>query len=207
MKAPVRIRKLETEEYNALKKWAASRRMAAGRVKRAQIILLSNQGYIASEIAQSLDLNEKTVRVWISRFNRAGLAGLEEKVRNGRPPVYSTEEVSTVLALAQTPPRSLGLPFHFWTLDRLVTYLNEEKHIGIKRSRLSEIFQHEGLRWKHEEGWIGERVDPDFAKKRGPLSGSILTHPPTVSFHSVVVCVDEMEPKAPTRSPSPRWHP
>jgi transposase len=181
MKAPVRIRKLEVEEYNALKKWAASRRMAAGRVKRAQIILLSNQGYIASEIAQSLDLNEKTVRVWISRFNRAGLAGLEEKVRNGRPPVYSTEEVSTVLALAQTLPQSLDLPFHFWTLDRLVAYLNEKKHIGIKRSRLSEIFLREGLRWKHEEGWIGERVDPDFAQKRGPSSDSMSPLQPTVS--------------------------
>jgi len=43
MKPPLRIRKLETEEYHALKKWAASRTMAAGRVKRAQIILLSNR--------------------------------------------------------------------------------------------------------------------------------------------------------------------
>ena len=182
MKPPVRIRKLEDEEYCALKKWAASRRMAAGRVKRAQIILLSNQGYIASEIAQSLDMCEKTVRLWISRFNRAGLGGLEEKSRAGRPPVYSTDQVATVLQLAQTSPQSLDLPFHFWTLDRLVIYLNEEKGIGIKRSRLSEIFLHEGLRWKHEEGWIGERVDPDFAQKRGPSSGSTSTHPRTVSL-------------------------
>jgi transposase len=179
MKPPVRIRKLEAEEYHTLKKWSASRTLAAGRVKRAQIILLSNQGYIASEIAQALALCEKTVRQWIGRFNRAGLAGLEEKARVGRPPVYSTDEVATVLQLAQTPPQSLGLPFHFWTLDRLVAYLNEEKHIGIKRSRLSEIFQHEGLRWKQEEGWMGERVDPDFAQKRGPLNGSTSNHRPT----------------------------
>lgn len=39
--------------------------MASGRVKRAQIILLSNQDYIVQEIAQTLDLNEKTVRIWI----------------------------------------------------------------------------------------------------------------------------------------------
>ena len=110
------------------------------------------------------------------------MAGLEEKSRIGRPPVYSTDEVSTVLQLAQTAPQSLGLPFHFWTLDRLVAYLSEVKGIGLKRSRLSEIFQHEGLRWKHEEGWIGERVDPDFAQKRGPSSGSTSTHPRIVSL-------------------------
>lgn len=178
MKPPVRIRKLEEEEYRALKKWATSRTMAAGRVKRAQIILQSNQGYIAQEIAQTLDLNEKTVRIWISRFNRAGIAGLEEKSRVGRPPVYSTDQVATVLQLAQTPPRTLGLPFHFWTLDRLVAYLNEEKGIGLKRSRLSEIFRYEGLSWKQEEGWMGERVDPDFAQKRGSSNGSISIHQP-----------------------------
>jgi transposase len=176
MKPPVRIRKLEAEEYHALKKWAASRTMAAGRVKRAQIILLSNQGYIAQEIAGMLDLNEKTVRIWISRFNRAGMAGLEERSRAGRPPVYSTDEVATVLQLAQTAPQSLGLPFHFWTLDRLVAYLSKEKGIGLKRSRLSEIFQHEGLRWKQEEGWMGERVDPDFAQKRGLSNASTSNH-------------------------------
>lgn len=182
MKPPLRIRKLEAEEYQALKKWAASRTMAAGRVKRAEIILLSNQGYIAAEIAQKLDLNEKTVRLWISRFNRAGVAGLEEKSRAGRPPVYSTDDVATVLQLAQTAPQSLGLPFHFWTLDRMVAYLSQEKGIGIKRSRLSEIFRHEGLRWKQEEGWMGERVDPDFAQKRGSSSVSTSSLRPAVSL-------------------------
>lgn len=109
------------------------------------------------------------------------MAGLEEKSRIGRPPVYSTDEVATVLQLAQTASQSLPLPFHFWTLDRLVAYLSEEKSIGLKHSRLSEIFQHEGLRWKQEEGWsyrlvMGERVDPDFAQKRGSSNDSISKH-------------------------------
>lgn len=39
-------------------------------------------------------------------------------------------------------------------LNHLVAYLSQEKGIGLKRSRLSEIFRHEGLRWKHEKGWL-----------------------------------------------------
>ena len=35
----------------------------------------------------------------------------------------------------------------------------------MRRSRISEIFIHEGLKWRHDETWFGERVDPDFAKK------------------------------------------
>src|SRR4051794_10911549 len=35
----------------------------------------------------------------------------------------------------------------------------------MRRSRISEIFIREGLKWRHDETWFGERVDPDFAKK------------------------------------------
>ena len=61
----------------------------------------------------------------------------------------------------------MGRPFASWTLDRLVVYLTEVKGVPMKRSRMSEIFRHEGLRWRQHEGWFGERVDPAFAEKRG----------------------------------------
>ena len=37
----------------------------------------------------------------------------------------------------------------------------------MKRSRLDEVLLTEGLRWRKQETWFGERVDPDFAAKRG----------------------------------------
>src|SRR6266851_3249903 len=30
----------------------------------------------------------------------------------------------------------------------------------------------EGLRWRKQEGWFGERIDPEFAEKRGPSNSS-----------------------------------
>ena len=165
MRAPVRIRALTQEEYSQLKRMERSRKLAAGRVKRAQIILLSNQGYLAHEIAEKLSVHEKTARRWVGRFNKLGMSGLEEGPRNGRPPIYSTKDVSVVIQTALTPPDELGLPFGSWTLDRLVAYLTEEKGVAMKRSRISEIFRHEGLRWRHQEGWEGSRVDPEFAPK------------------------------------------
>lgn len=94
-----------------------------------------------------------------------------------------------------TSPAQLDQPFHFWMLDRLVVYLTQIKGIPIKRSRLSEIFRQEGLRWRHQEDWFGERVDPDFAEKRGHRNP--LHCPPPAN--SVVVCIDEMGPLS-TRS-------
>ena len=177
MRPPVRTRALSPEEYRALTRMARSRTLCRGPVKRAQLVLRSNQGYLAQEVAAHLGLHERTVRRWVGRFNRLGLAGLEEGARSGRPVVYSPQDVGVVLETALTPPEALGLPFASWTLDRLVAYLSETKGIPIKRSRLSEIFRHEGLRWRQHEGWFGERVDPAFAEKRGPSSSSIPIHP------------------------------
>ena len=67
--------------------------------------------------------------------------------------------------------KQLGLPFAGWTLDRLVAYLTDHG-IAMRRSRISEIFIREGLKWRHDETWFGERVDPDFAKKRGSSNSS-----------------------------------
>ena len=47
--------------------------------------------------------------------------------------------------------------------------------IGMKRSRIGEILLDEGLRWRKQETWFGERVDPEFAEKRGPLRRCIPT--------------------------------
>jgi transposase len=75
-----------------------------------------------------------------------------------------------------TNPQQLNQPFACWTLDRLAAYLNEEKKIPIKRSRIDDLLIAEGLRWRTQETWFGERVDPEFAKKRGVLRRS--TPPP-----------------------------
>lgn len=81
-----------------------------------------------------------------------------------------------MVATALTKPEDLALPFGHWTLDRLEVYLHEEKGIAIKRSRINEILQAEGLRWRKDEHWFGERVDPEFAKKRGSSPRSTQSH-------------------------------
>ena len=112
------------------------------------------------------------MRLWITRFNALGLEGLRDRRRDGRPPTYTPDQVGTLLTASLTDPRTLGLPFASWTLDRLAAYLHEECGITMKRSRIGELLQAEGLRWRTQETWFGERPDPAFAEKRGPSSPS-----------------------------------
>jgi transposase len=178
MRTPVRVRELTAQEIEAVKRLAHSRTEPARRVERAKIVWLSHEGKLVPIIAAELHLEAKTVRAWLKRFNSQGLPGLEDAARAGRPATYTPDEVGEVVAAAVTNPKSLGLPFASWTLDRLEAYLNETKGIAIKRTRIDDILINEGLRWRKQETWFGERVDPEFAEKRGSSRSSTRSRRP-----------------------------
>lgn len=164
--ARVCLRDVTAGEHAAVTKLAHSRSALAQMVQRAQILWRASRGEAASAIAARLGLDGETVRKRIRRFNTEGLNALKDRPRSGRPPTYTPEQTASVIATALTKPQTLGLPFAAWTLDRLATYLHEEKGIAMQRSRIDEILVHEGLRWRKHETWFGERVDPAFAEKR-----------------------------------------
>ena len=168
----LRLRELTEDERKTIERLVHARSTPVGKLKRAQIIWLASQGQHAPEIAQQLGVGADMVRLRLKRFNEQGLEGLQEAQRSGRPTTYTPEEVSTVIQTALSKPQEVGEDYAMWTLDRLVEYLQRVKGIPMKRSRISEIFIAEGLSWRHDETWFGERVDPDFAQKRGPSKRS-----------------------------------
>jgi transposase len=172
---PVRLRDLTPEEHSALEALARSRTAPARRVERARVVWRAGRGETPPAIAAALGLDAETVRRRIRRFNAEGLGALDDHHRSGRPATYPPDEVAAVIATALAAPRTLGLPFASWTLDRLAAYLLEERGIAMRRSRIDEILLKEGLRWRRHETWFGERVDPEFAEKRG---GSGRSTPP-----------------------------
>src|SRR3954471_12642367 len=172
----LRVRALSEEEGHRLARMTRSQKLGAGLVRRAQIIQHAVDGLSAPGIAAKMGLCGATVRFWLKRFNERGLSGLAEEMRSGRPPTYTAEERSAVIAAALSRPAELGLPFASWTLDRLVAYLGK-KGIGMKRSRVSEVLLAEGLKWRQEETWFGARVDPEFERKRGRSSASTPPRP------------------------------
>jgi len=176
----IRLRELTDDEVIAVRQLAHARAASARRVERAQIVWLSSQGNSAPAVAEEVDVSEKMVRLWLGRFNRAGVAGLADAPRSGRPKTYTPAEVGELIAAVLTKPAEFGLPFANWTLDRLVAYLRDQRGIAIKRSRVNEILLAEGVRWRTQETWFGERVDPAFVEKRGPSSSSIPRLPQAV---------------------------
>jgi transposase len=164
----LQVRELKEEERAQIKRLSQSRTASARSVERARIVQLASEGERVPAIAARLEIGQGVARLWLKRFNAEGVAGLEDRPRAGRPATYTAEQIGEVIATALTHPQDLGQPFGAWTFVRLACYLNEERGIAIQHSRIHELLHAEGLRWRQQESWFGARVDPDFARKRGP---------------------------------------
>src|SRR3954464_2189401 len=125
MKTKIQLRELTDPERQELQQLAAPGTAEARLVERARIVLAAAERRGPSAIARDLGVSRPTVYTWIKRFNAQGVAALPDQPRSGRPATYPPERVAEVLAASMTDPRSLGLPFACWTLDRLRAYLNE----------------------------------------------------------------------------------
>jgi transposase len=168
MPKKLQLRTVTDDEYKELQRVSRSRTEAARRVERAKIILALASKERVAEIAQRHQRSLPMIYHVLHRFNQVGFGALEDEPKSGRPPTYDEEQRGQLIATARTHPQQLGLSFGHWTLDRLVRYAHEQLGITISRSQLGLILQQEGLRWYQEKTYFTERVDPQFAEKRGP---------------------------------------
>ena len=88
-------------------------------------------GQDAGAIARWSGRTERTVCRWVGRYARAGVAGLADAPRAGRPPHADAAYLEQLERLVETEPPTLGLPFDVWTSARLSVYLAETTHVRI----------------------------------------------------------------------------
>ena len=85
--SPYRI-DLSDEERAALDSKARSYTSPYWQVTRARMVLLAAEGLRNDEIAARLDCGRDVVSQWRKRFFEQRLAGLEDRPRRGRPPIF-----------------------------------------------------------------------------------------------------------------------
>lgn len=98
---------------------------------RAQMVLLSAAGRKVGEIAEIVRESEATVLRWLKRYVAEGVEGLYDAPRSGRDPTVTDEYREQLIAAVRRRPRSFGLPFSVWTLQRLVDYMAEETGLRV----------------------------------------------------------------------------
>jgi transposase len=90
-------------------------------VIRARIVLAAADGATNNEIAAEVGVHVDTVRKWRRRFVAAGLPGLDDLPRSGRPREFTPVQVAEVKALACTLPAETGQSLSRWSGADLAT--------------------------------------------------------------------------------------
>lgn len=161
----------ELKEWEARKLQHTLRRSKSHTaIVRSQIVLASAQGFRVPAIAKLLQLCEKTVRETITAFNERGVAVIQRRFSPGRPPKFSNDVKWTIIEIATSRPRDLGLPFSRWSLSKLRGYLIAHGAVeDISLSWLRRILQDADLSYQKTRTWK-ESSDPKFQSKKNESS-------------------------------------
>jgi len=172
-------------------------------VARAQVVLAAAAGLGSDEVAERLGVSVDMVSTWRGRFSVAGMAGLCDRPRSGRPPRLTPQERIEIVALAcEPPPAEHGLAG--WTLDRLQEAVTRRGIAQISRSHLGTLLARADLRPHKHRMWL-HSPDPAFREKVAAIVEMYVSPPAGVT----VLCVDEktgmqaVERKHPDRLPAP----
>ena len=136
---------------------------------RAQMVLLSSEKVLkAEEIAQIVRESDITVLRWLKRYLAEGIEGLKDAPRPGRSTVVTEEYRKRLLEVVRRRPRSLGLEYSMWTLQRLSDYLAEETGIRISAETVRRELAKEGIVFSRPQHTISS-PDPDYQVKKRRL--------------------------------------
>jgi transposase len=136
---------------------------------RAQMVLLAaEQGFKVPQIAAVVRESEATVLRWLKRYLAEGLEGLHDAPRPGRPSELTEAYRAALLAAVRRRPRSLGLPFSLWTLQRLVDYLAEQTGIRVSDETVRRALKQAGIVLSRPQHRISS-PDPEYAVKKRRL--------------------------------------
>jgi transposase len=188
------------EDEVTLRTWAAARKGERRRWQRAQVILLSAAGETVAAISATTGLGPQAVSTWRRRYLQAGLDGLLDRPRSGRPPEIAPAERLAVVALATAKPPAGASR---WSIRRLA------QESGIGATTVHRILSEGRLKPHKTEYWCGRSPDPEFEAKQAAILGLYLDPP----MGALVLCVDEKsqiqaleatQPELPMRAGSPR---
>jgi transposase len=133
---------------------------------RAQLILLAaEQGLKVPQIAAIVRESEATGLRWRKRYLAEGLEGLHDAPRPGRPSEMTEAYRAALLAAVRRRPRSLGLPFSLWTLQRLVDYLAEHTSIRVSDETVRRALKQRGIVLRRPQHQLSS-PDPDYHVKK-----------------------------------------
>jgi transposase len=156
---------------------AASRRMKAGEVRRAKVILRLAAGQSYRTIMKQEGCGQDFVARWKERFVKERLAGLYARHRGKIVSEKIIGQEARILnATKQAPPDGST----DWSTRKLAG------HLGVSHSRVARVWARAGIQPHRLRRYMAS-TDPEFEEKAADVIGLYLKPP----LNAAVFCVDE----------------
>jgi transposase len=169
---------IKESDRQELERWVSAHRTPQQVAQRCRIILAAAKGRQDKDIAQSMEINPKTVALWRQRFFKEGPDCLwEVAAGRGRKPQFSADKVEKIIH-ATLQSRPVGATH--WSCRTMA----EEQ--GVSKATISRIWQSHGLKPHRTKAFKLSR-DPKFLEKLTDVVGLYLNPPDK----ALVLCVDE----------------
>ncbi len=167
---------LRDGDRDRLSSFTRSSTVRAGLAQRARIVLLAAEGVSNTEIAARVGVSRPTVIDWRARYERSGVAGLDDQPRSGRPRTIDHEAI--IAATLTPPPKRLGVTH--WSSRLLAAKLK------IGNATVARAWRDYGVQpWR--SATFKFSTDPELVAKVTDVVGLYLAPPQ----NAVVLCVDE----------------
>ena len=176
MSRPSTAVSLEKSQQSALIEVVRADSTSQALAFRARLILACAAGGDDTAVAKAERTTRQTVGLWRKRFLSAGIAGLNDAPRPGRPATLTTHKINTVLTgVVQPPPGRTR-----WSIRSMA------RHAGVSKSRVQTLWTRNDLK-PHLTRTFKLSNDPQFEPKFWDVIGLYL-HPPQ---KALVLCCDE----------------
>jgi len=113
--------------------------------RRLQAVRLRERGWRRFDVADALDVTERSVSRWTSVARVHGPQGLRSASIPGRPPMLSLEQRQLVPELLWHGAEAYGFRGWVWTCGRIAKVIQEEFGVAYSKAQVSRLLQQ--LQW------------------------------------------------------------
>jgi transposase len=162
---PIRLPPQSPKQIEALEEVYRMTKDVRLKARSQMMLLAAEKQMVAAEIAAIVREDEQTVRRWMKRYMAEGIEGLKDAPRPGATPKVTAQYEAELLRVVRLRPRSMGLEFSLWTLQRLADYMAEETGIRVEAETVRQHLAEHDIVLSRPQHKISS-PDPEYEVKK-----------------------------------------
>ena len=117
-----------------------------------------------AEVAREQGVSRQRATAWRHAWEEAGVRGLRQAERAGRPPLLTTKELSQVQRALLKGPAAYGWHTELWTLERVADVIAIETGIRYHVRHVWKVLRRLGWSWQKPARRASERDEEEITR-------------------------------------------